>query len=318
MFSGFNQTVKGVSHQKKGIVCQDFSGYFESEIYGIAVVADGHGSKKHFRSDVGSKLAVKVVLNTISEFYKDIDEFETSFTENPKKVIRKIQKHIISHWNKEIFSYHEKNPVTEDEKSPFTEEQFNAIKTESIYGTTLIVAVMGKKFSFGIQIGDGSFVIVNKDAEVEMPIIDDESCPANLTASMCNRNAIDMFNSFYTFENPMAIFVSTDGLYTSFGSQEDFEDYHTIITGLLDDDMDNFNEIIIKNLTKRTHHGTQDDISLAGVFEKGNIKENLELIMEQIQRNKQLSEMRKAEHKAKIEKQKAKIAMMQERQNQEE
>ena len=89
--------------------------------------------------------------------------------ENPDKVILKIQKHIISYWNKEIALYHENNPITDEEMSNFTEEEFDSIKTESIYGTTLIAAVMGRKFSFAIQLGDGSLVVVNKRAVAEMP-----------------------------------------------------------------------------------------------------------------------------------------------------
>jgi hypothetical protein len=251
-----------------------------------------------------------VTLNTISEFCRNTEEFEKSFKENPKSSIKKIQKHIISYWNKNIAAYHKAHPLTDAEKSLFTAEELKAIKTEAIYGTTLIAAYMGRNFSFGIQLGDGSLVVVNDRAEAEMPIEDDESCPANLTASICNSNAIDMFNSFYTFEKPLAIFVSTDGLYTSFGSREDFLDYHVILTGLLDDKMDEFEQLTTKNLTKRTHYGTQDDISLAGVFTEGVIKANQGMIMEQIKRNRNLAEIRRAEHEAKIRKRKAKLAAM--------
>lgn len=316
MFNGFNQTVIGESHNAANKVCQDWSDHYVNDNYCVAVVADGHGSKKHFRSDVGSRLAVSVVLNTIKDFYADVDEFETSFMENPNKVILKIQKHIISYWNKEIALYHENNPITDEEMSNFTEEEFTSIKTESIYGTTLIAAVMGRKFSFAIQLGDGSLVVVNKRAVAEMPIVDDESCPANLTASMCNSNAIEMFNQFYTFEKTMAMFVSTDGLYTSFGSKEDFQDYHTIITGLLDD-ADSFKNTILNNLTKRSKHGTQDDISLSGVFDADMVVRKQQKIMERIQKNRENAEMRKAERKAKLKKQKAKMALLREKQEME-
>ena len=43
-----------------------------------------------------------------------------------------------------------KNPVTEEEKSKFTSEEFEAIQPESYYGTTLIVGVAGKNFTFGV------------------------------------------------------------------------------------------------------------------------------------------------------------------------
>lgn len=315
MFGGFNYTVRGESHIASGKVCQDWSEFRSSENYAVAVVADGHGSKKHFRSNIGSKMAVKVTLKTIDNFYRNAEEFEKSFTSDPKKIIKKIQKYIISYWNKEIIWYHRHNPITEEERSLFTEKELKAIKLESIYGTTLIATVMGKNFSFGIQIGDGSMVILDEDCDTLMPIEGDEN-PANLTASMCNSNAIDMFNMFYTFDQPLAMFVSTDGLYTSFSSSEDFLDYHTIIAGQLDK-ADEFREVVLRNITKRTKYGTQDDISFSCVFEQGNINENLQRIREQIQINNRRAAMSKAEHTARIKKMKAKQAMLKRMQEEE-
>ncbi|MDE6777248.1 MAG: protein phosphatase 2C domain-containing protein, partial [Oscillospiraceae bacterium] len=65
MYEGFCHSVIGASHVAKGTVCQDFSNFQSNESYSIAVVADGHGSKKHFRSDVGSRLAVRATLRTV-------------------------------------------------------------------------------------------------------------------------------------------------------------------------------------------------------------------------------------------------------------
>ena len=49
MFNGFCHTVKGASHDVSGTGCQDSSGFKSYDNYSVAVVADGHGSKKHFR-----------------------------------------------------------------------------------------------------------------------------------------------------------------------------------------------------------------------------------------------------------------------------
>ncbi|MDE6004094.1 MAG: protein phosphatase 2C domain-containing protein [Oscillospiraceae bacterium] len=305
MYEGFCHSVIGASHVAKGTVCQDFSNFQSSEFYSIAVVADGHGSKKHFRSDVGSRLAVRATLRTVRNFYRDPEEFEESFQENPRDIITKIEKQIISRWNREVSKHFRKNPVTDEEKAPFTEDQYESIRMESMYGTTLIAVVMGKDYVFGMQIGDGSLVLLDEDGEAEMPIADDESAPANLTASMCNSNAIDMFNSFYLMDNPMAVFVSTDGLFTSFRSEDDFLDYHTIIASHLEQ-MPDFDKVIIRNLTKRTNFGTQDDISLSCLFNKQLVIEGAESLKNQVEKNKARAEMRKAEHQAKLAKQRLK------------
>ena len=72
MFKGFSHSVKGASHEASGLVCQDSSAHFVCENYAVAVVADGHGSKKHFRSNMGSQFAVEATLDTVANFYKDV------------------------------------------------------------------------------------------------------------------------------------------------------------------------------------------------------------------------------------------------------
>lgn len=311
LYSGLCETVIGASHVESGKICQDASAFKIHEKYAIAVVADGHGSKRHFRSDIGSKIAVNVVLNTVSEFFKNFEEFKLNFKEYPQKIIKKIQKHIITNWNKEIFIYHENNPVDTNERKALTDEEYEKLKVESIYGSTLIVAVMSEDFCFGLQIGDGSLVVLNANAKAEMPIIDDESCPANLTASLCNTKAIDMFNFVYRFNKPLAMFVSTDGLYTSFNSEDDFKDYHNIIASQLHD-VETLQPSIKNNLTKRTSYGSKDDISLSIIFDEEMLNAKMDYIKEQILVNKNRAGIREAEQRAKLLKQKAKMASMQE------
>lgn len=295
MFNGFSHSVKGASHEKTGLVCQDSSAYKVCDDYAICVVADGHGSKKHFRSNLGSQFAVEATISTIDRFYEDKKSFEESFPKNYKKIIKSIQKQIISDWNKLVEEHIKNNPVTEEEKSKFTEEEFAAIPPESYYGTTLIVGVAGKNFTFGVQIGDGTLVALFDDGKAVMPMEYNEAAPANVTASMCNSNAAGMFSAFYRDKQKLiAMFTSTDGLYTSFGSEFDFLDYHTIITSQLND-VENFKNIIVNNLTKRAHFGTEDDISLSCIYDSKLLAEKTELIASEVAANKQRAAERKAE-----------------------
>ena len=308
MYNGLFHTLIGASHLAKGTVCQDASDFRATEQYAIAVVADGHGSKRHFRSDVGSKLAVKICVDAVSDFMADMEAFEEGLMEDPKKLIRRIEKNIILRWNLAVREHAGENPFTDQEKLPFTEEKFKELRLESIYGTTLICAVIAENYTFGMQIGDGSLVVVDEDAEADMPIIDDESAPANLTASLCNSNAIDLFNQFFIPDQSLAVFVSTDGLYTSFRSSEDFLDYHSIIASHLDKPTA-FDAIVQRNLEKRTHFGTQDDISFACAYDSALIVESMSELKAQVERNKLRAEIRHAEAQAKIQKQRLKNTM---------
>ncbi|MDE5764323.1 MAG: protein phosphatase 2C domain-containing protein [Ruminococcus sp.] len=274
MYSGFSTSVTGASHIAQNLICQDFSAYFINDEYAVAVVADGHGSKKHFRSDIGSKLAVESTVRVISRFYSNPAEFNRYFPDNHKMVLRNIEKQIIAEWNTKIAEHYHNNSVTIQEKQNFNNAEFESIPVVSYYGTTLVTAVAGKNFSFGFQIGDGSLVGVFEDGETSLLIGYDESNPANITSSMCNSNALTMFSDFYTEEKrPLALFASTDGLYTSFGSDSDFLDYHAIITSRLSES-GTFEKFVVRNLKKRSNYGTQDDISLSCVYNSELIKSN--------------------------------------------
>ncbi|MGN0605115.1 MAG: PP2C family serine/threonine-protein phosphatase [Oscillospiraceae bacterium] len=308
MFNGLNKTVIGASHVAAGTICQDWSAVKCTDNYCLAIVADGHGSKKHFRSDIGSKAAVHAVCDTIEKLCENIQLFESAFMKNPEDVISKIEKKVILCWNDIVNNYHQAVPVKPEESEKFTEEELAEIKLESIYGSTLIAVFMTTHFCFGIQLGDGSMVLVNSDGSTVMPIEDDESCPANLTASLCNSNAHELFNNFYRIgDNPIAMLVSTDGLYTSFGSKESFEEYNHIIVSQLDN-IERSEAMIENNLRKRTCHGSQDDISLSLIFDTNTLEYMIDTLKLQVNENKYEAEKKAAAHKAQLAKHKAKIA----------
>ena len=294
MFSGFSRSVIGASHIKRNIICQDSSGYELHENYAIAVVADGHGSKKHFRSNTGSQMAVDSAIETIRNFFSDYEKISRELPENHELILKNIEKQVSARWRKKIMKHFSENPVTPDEKKPFTEEEFRKIPVESYYGTTLVTAVIGEDFSLGFQIGDGTLVAVFEDGETVMIMDYEESNPANMTASMCNKNAPLLFNHFYIRKKKiLAMFVSTDGLYTSFGSDYDFLDYHTIIAGQLYD-IQVFESTVVKNITKRTHFGTEDDISLSCIYNEKLASENMLILRNKTEENKRKASERKA------------------------
>ncbi len=295
MFNGFSHSVKGASHEARGLVCQDASSCRVGERYAVCVVADGHGSKKHFRSNMGSQFAVEATLETVDRFYEDADDFEANFPKNHKMVIKNMEKQIISVWNEKVKAHLDSNPVTIEEKKAFSDKEFAAINPESYYGTTLVAAVMGRGFSFGIQLGDGSLVAIYEGENASLPMNYDESAPANITSSMCNANASSMFNSFYVEGKKLiAMFASTDGLYTTFPHENGFLDYHVALATQLVKG-DEFEDVMIKQITMRSHAGTEDDISLSCIYDTELLPENLNALKQLIVENKQKAAERKAQ-----------------------
>lgn len=294
MLSGFSHSVLGASHKKRNIVCQDSSGFKIHDDFAIAVVADGHGGKKYFRSNIGSKFAVESAIEAVEYFCSDFELFSKCFVSDHDRIMKHVEKYVIMLWNQKITEHLNKCPVGEKEISHLTYDEFKDIPPESYYGTTLICSVMTDHYMWGFQIGDGSVIGVFEDGDTSMLIDYNESNPANITYSMCNHNAFDMFDDYY-IENkrPVAVFVSTDGLYTSFGSDRDFLDYHVIVAGELINS-DSCFDSLKANMEKRSHYGTEDDISISCIYDKDLTHKKLDILKYRINTNKKLAEDRKA------------------------
>ena len=152
---------------------------------------------------------------------------------------------------------------------------------------------MCKDFTFGFQLGDGSLVTVLEDGTTSMPMDYNESNPANITSSMCNANAASMFAEFYTTEPRVAaVFASTDGLYTTFGGEQAFFDYHTLIASQLID-VDKVRASVENNITKRTHYGTEDDISFACAVNMDVLSECRQNLINKVAENKRAAAEKK-------------------------
>ncbi len=262
MFHGVNETVIGESHIQNGIVCQDSSGVYTCEDFAIAVVADGHGSKKHFRSDAGSRIAVKVTMGLMKNYMQRKD-FSSQFLQHPNFILQQMEKQVLMKWREAVLEYHQENPLSDEE---IEEHQLRdkKVKVETIYGSTVLAAVLAKDFSFGLVLGDGGFVVMDEVGEMSIPV-EDQNSHANYTSSLCNTNAINYFEHWFTKDKPEALFVSTDGLFKSFASEADFLTYHGLITKMFDNE-DRMKTSLTKNFKKRTRDGSGDDISLSAIW----------------------------------------------------
>lgn len=270
MMNGIHTTVIGDSHIRRNIVCQDSSGTYVGEDFAIAVVADGHGSSKHFRSDVGSKIAVKISIELLKKYMKQTD-FKNQFLKHPNFILKQMEKQILMKWREAVEEYHKENPMTEEEKIKVSEEDRKRMKVVTIYGSTVLIAVIADGFSYGMLLGDGGFVVLSPKGELSIPV-EDPNSHANYTSSLCNTNAVNYFQDWYSEEVPVAMFVSTDGLFKSFATDEDFLRYHGLITRMLSDP-ERAKSSLERNFAKRTREGSGDDISIALIYDSETFKE---------------------------------------------
>ena len=72
MWSKFGVSSRGGTHISRDLPCQDASACREGAGYWIAAAADGHGSRKHFRSQTGSELACVAACDCLERFAQGV------------------------------------------------------------------------------------------------------------------------------------------------------------------------------------------------------------------------------------------------------
>ena len=205
----------------------------------ILLVADGHGSGKSFRSDVGSRLAVDEAASYLW------DSFGQSTATDPYEVIydfcrTKLPERLVRLWIEAVRNHLQQNPFTEAETQllPTAEEVVGSATTPQskrldlqqlregyAYGTTLLGVVITDRFILYLQLGDGDIVCVDSTGKSDRPFPKDPALIANETTSLCLVNAWGHFRIKITpiqSHCPALIFVSTDGYSNSFPSDQDF------------------------------------------------------------------------------------------------
>lgn len=275
----FHVTTIGASHIKERKVCQDFAFSSKGSDYAFAIVCDGHGGNKYFRSDRGSRLAAEQAQLAIREFMKTrfvksqnggkiVDNIQT----NPDAFMNQLSANIIYRWREAIVADCQREPFTETEMAILTPKELGAFQTEegwiSAYGTTLIAAVRAKNFWFGLHIGDGKCVTVNSAGEYTQPIPWDEKCFLNQTTSLCDEQALHSFRYCFGKEDlPLAIFIATDGVDDTFGTNEALHNfYQSVLQIFIEKGIEKGKEELHNYLPTLSSKGSQDDISIAGII----------------------------------------------------
>jgi serine/threonine protein phosphatase PrpC len=291
----FHFSCQGESHKATNKVCQDYSYSNVCENgMAIAVVCDGHGGQRYFRSDVGARIAGEVTVKNVTFFVDNIEDSlflskpyttataiatQVSNSEFNKenavdKAFRQLFSSIIFDWTKKIKEHAESNPVTESEAINLKEEWVNDFaqgnSLEKVYGCTLMVFVSMPKYWFAFHIGDGKCYAFNDNARCYEPIPWDDRCFLNKTTSLCDAQAIDEFRYCYEGDGhfPMAVFLASDGIDDSFGVEENMINFYVQILkhikSLSKEEV--YNEVAI-TLPELSKIGSQDDMSVSVLYD---------------------------------------------------
>jgi serine/threonine protein phosphatase PrpC len=282
MFAGFKAITRGESHKEKDLPCQDAVFYQPYKNGGIITVADGHGSEKHFRSDVGSACAVEIAFNTILEFLQlqserenakkgGIDAKRVIYPSVREAQIKQLERSIITRWRSAALEHFRRNSLTEAERELCAKLDLDATDENTqvrFYGTTLLAALLKKEFWFVLQIGDGKCVITDAQGKAHFPSIDDEAMGFGKTTSLCDSKAAENFREIFSSVPIKGITIATDGVTDSFIPDAYLEFHEKLYTDFCHDPKMASNGIE-KGISVWAANGSRDDAAMAGVFEIG-------------------------------------------------
>lgn len=187
---------QGESHKSTDKPCQDCAYSEVSPSLSMAIVCDGHGGERYFRSQVGSKIAVEVIRDAVKQFVETLplsvycrdgkslfkgmpftdhseakpyktDSEHAKEAEMAHEALTALFSSIIAQWNEKIDEHAKVNDLDEWEKAHvpqkiqerFTVDRNDPNKTfEKTYGCTLMVYVQTPDFWFAFHLGDGKFL----------------------------------------------------------------------------------------------------------------------------------------------------------------
>lgn len=248
---------RGSSHVQLGLPCQDSSGFYADETYSVIVVADGHGSSPHIRSEVGSRIATERALDEIRAF---MDKHINNKTID-KSEVNALQARILEKWISDVDIHYQNNGLTEKEIKRIGNVDVTSNLT--YYGTTLVVGVVTADYSFGIQIGDGRLIALKRDNTIDLNYIEpDPQCDGVFSTSMSSHDASHIFrNTIVEGGEVIGLAACTDGFTESF-VKEDLESYVMGFMSLMANN-DYWYKSIANQIEACTHRGKKDDCSVS-------------------------------------------------------
>jgi hypothetical protein len=200
----------GAAHQATGLPNQDAVAARQARADVLIVaVADGHGHRRHFRSARGSQLAVAVACEAAQELAARLDGFQTA-APIESEALGTLVPAITGEW---------RDAVREDVAAdPFTsrEEASRGGRDDPLiaYGSTLLLAIAGRRWLVLVQIGDGDIMGIQPDGRPLLPVPRDPSLDGQQTTSLCGPGAEDEFRAAVvdTSTTPLlGVMLATDG-----------------------------------------------------------------------------------------------------------
>jgi len=270
------ESVRGAKHVSSNTLNQDALRIWPEDGAGpplILAVADGHGEISHFRSNIGSQLAVDAAIEESLSFIKQLEDNKTTIRELMKDAQNNLPRNIWRNWRDKVSEHIIASPTPQTEyiavemEKGIEKKREIALNPIIAYGTTLLIGIITREFLVSVQLGDGAIIFVNEEGEVDSLEKTSSREIGDETNSLCQSDAWRRFNvNFMVLKDsfPALVLLATDGYTKSYpGSEQDFfavgSDYLEFIR---ERGLEEVSKQLEGFLNQTTSQGSGDDITL--------------------------------------------------------
>lgn len=205
---------RGRSHIATGKVCQDYcvAKKITDGIFVVAV-ADGHGGDDYVKSDIGSQEACNSVVK-LAKKYSSLDSLNFSC----KWTSPEIKEELFDVWQTAVLAnYRSENPDAKDSDADIIKK----------YGTTLLFALVTKRYIILGQVGDGAILLFNNQNQSQLFKRHNPKTDSKTSSLASNRGIYSLIIESYKLLNLKfnKILLSTDGIYDKLDRGDNFARY---------------------------------------------------------------------------------------------
>ncbi len=244
-------SVKGATHVKRGICCQDAvavrKGYGRAQPGQVYVISDGHGGEAYIHSDRGSALAVQAAEQIATRFMLIA---KGSVKTRQKQFENIVRGQLRSTWISEIMSSWPERNIPPD--------------IVRKHGATLIMGVVFRNYLHVAQMGDGEVLMIARTGKSMFLQEPEEGPISTMVTSLCGKHS----NRHWEFGcMPVRrigfLMMSSDGLINSFARNSEYVRFARIIQDrLLRFPQETVQEALPKWLSDISMQGSGDDVSV--------------------------------------------------------
>jgi len=179
-WTALSGTQIGSVHVRDGLPLQDAHATRVTDAATIIAVADGHGHRLHFRSDVGSSLAVEIIVELLTAAVPRLDGLTAEQTDT---LLREVGAELIDRWTRAVRDHVAQHPFAGDDLALV--DPAGPGRLTRPYGSTVLAMLAVGGVLGVLQIGDGDAVVVTAAGTSLRPVPEDPDLDGNRTTSLC-------------------------------------------------------------------------------------------------------------------------------------